>query len=200
MCLILLQHGMLLCSLARLRHMHRCMAHQMSSCNPALRSSQIFSAPSLLFSLLICTTLQETHKIAHIVQFCELFILRGTPMQSTFALQPVTLRLPKFLQQVASMRYQLSSHQGLEVTCAGTLCQNKHPQPEQALILTGFLCLDRERDAGTYGTPAYYTAVLLFDMVPMRVIPPLFFALFSYWMIGLHTQCTGCIFTFIGKR
>ena len=60
------------------------------------------------------------------------------------------------------------------------------------------VCLFRERDAGTYGTPAYYTAVLLFDMVPMRVIPPLFFALSSYWMIGLHTQCVGCLFTFIG--
>ena len=56
----------------------------------------------------------------------------------------------------------------------------------------------RERDAGAYGTPAYYTAVLLFDIVPMRVVPPLFFAMFSYWMIGLHTQCTSCIFAFIG--
>ncbi len=57
----------------------------------------------------------------------------------------------------------------------------------------------RERDAGAYGTPAYYTAVLLFDIVPMRVVPPLFFAMFSYWMIGLHTQCTSCIFAFIGN-
>lgn len=58
----------------------------------------------------------------------------------------------------------------------------------------------RERDAGAYGTPAYYTAVLLFDIVPMRVVPPLFFAMFSYWMIGLHTQCTSCIFAFIGNQ
>lgn len=58
--------------------------------------------------------------------------------------------------------------------------------------------LCRERDAGAYGTPAYYTAVLLFDIVPMRVVPLLFFAMFSYWMIGLHTQCTSCIFAFIG--
>ena len=58
----------------------------------------------------------------------------------------------------------------------------------------------RERDAGAYGTPAYYSAVLLFDIVPMRVVPPLFFAMFSYWMIGLHTQCTSCIFAFIGKQ
>jgi hypothetical protein len=57
----------------------------------------------------------------------------------------------------------------------------------------------RERDAGAYGTPAYYTAVLLFDIVPMRVVPPLFFAMFSYWMIGLHTQCTSCVFAFIGN-
>lgn len=61
------------------------------------------------------------------------------------------------------------------------------------------IMLCRERDAGAYGTPAYYAAVLLFDIVPMRVVPPLFFAMFSYWMIGLHTQCTSCIFAFIGE-
>ena len=67
------------------------------------------------------------------------------------------------------------------------------------LPTTLFVLPYRERDAGAYGTPAYYTAVLLFDIVPMRVVPPLFFAMFSYWMIGLHTQCTSCIFAFIGN-
>eukprot|EP00891_Asterochloris_glomerata_P009058 jgi/Astpho2/9058/e_gw1.00133.213.1_t len=54
------------------------------------------------------------------------------------------------------------------------------------------------RNSGAYGTPAYYIATLLFDMVPMRVIPPVFFAIFTYWLVGLHTQCIFCIFKFIG--
>ena len=57
----------------------------------------------------------------------------------------------------------------------------------------------RERNSGAYGTPAYYIATLLFDMVPMRVIPPVFFAIFTYWLVGLHTQCIFCIFKFIGE-
>ncbi len=45
---------------------------------------------------------------------------------------------------------------------------------------------------------AYFTAVVLFDVVPMRVLPPTFFALFSYWMVGLHPSCATCILWFIG--
>ena len=41
--------------------------------------------------------------------------------------------------------------------------------------------------------------MLLFDLVPMRVIPPVFFAIFTYWLVGLHTQCIFCIFQFIGR-
>lgn len=79
---------------------------------------------------------------------------------------------------------------------AASALSNSHCRLDR--LNASMLVLCRERDAGAYGTPAYYTAVLLFDIVPMRVVPPLFFALFSYWMIGLHTQCTGCLFTFIG--
>lgn len=56
----------------------------------------------------------------------------------------------------------------------------------------------RERDSGAYGTPAYFAAVVLFDLLPMRIIPPTFFALFSYWMIGLHQSSAVCLLRFIG--
>jgi len=44
----------------------------------------------------------------------------------------------------------------------------------------------RERASGVYGTDAYFTAVVLFDVVILRVLPPLFFAGITYWMVGLH--------------
>ena len=56
----------------------------------------------------------------------------------------------------------------------------------------------RERDGGAYGTNAYFVAVLLFDLVPMRMLPPTFFAMFSYWSIGLHTKCVACVLLFTG--
>ncbi len=33
---------------------------------------------------------------------------------------------------------------------------------------------------------AYFTAVVLWDFVPLRVLPPALFSLISYWMIGLR--------------
>ena len=47
-----------------------------------------------------------------------------------------------------------------------------------------FTC--RERASGVYGTPAYFTATVLFDLIPMRVLPPCFFAAATYWMVGLR--------------
>ena len=44
----------------------------------------------------------------------------------------------------------------------------------------------RERASGVYGTPAYFTATVLFDLIPMRVLPPCFFAAATYWMVGLR--------------
>ena len=46
--------------------------------------------------------------------------------------------------------------------------------------------LHRERASGVYGTPAYFTATVLFDLIPMRVLPPCFFAIATYWMVGLR--------------
>ena len=55
----------------------------------------------------------------------------------------------------------------------------------------------RERAAGLYRTPAYFTAVVLFDLLPLRVIPPTFFALVTYPSVGLHPSCPSCILWFI---
>merc|ERR1711977_490249 len=44
----------------------------------------------------------------------------------------------------------------------------------------------RERASGAYGTFAYFTAVVLFDILPMRIIPTCMFSL-SYFMIGLSS-------------
>lgn len=48
----------------------------------------------------------------------------------------------------------------------------------------------RERAAGAYGTAAYFTAVVLFDFVPLRLLPPLLFSAISYPMIGLRSGFT----------
>ena len=56
----------------------------------------------------------------------------------------------------------------------------------------------RERAAGAYGTAAYFTAVVLFDILPLRVVPPFFFAMFTYPMIGLHPRCGSCVAWFVG--
>ena len=44
----------------------------------------------------------------------------------------------------------------------------------------------RERASGVYGTNAYFASTLLFDILPMRVLPPFFFGLVTYGMIGLN--------------
>ncbi len=50
-----------------------------------------------------------------------------------------------------------------------------------------------------YCAGAYFSAKLLFDILPLRVVPPAFFALFSYWMVGLHPSSAPCILWFIGE-
>ena len=55
----------------------------------------------------------------------------------------------------------------------------------------------RETASQVYDTPAYYTAVMLFDILPMRVFPPCFFGFFTYWMVGLHKDCTLCLSYFL---
>jgi ATP-binding cassette subfamily G (WHITE) protein 2 len=44
----------------------------------------------------------------------------------------------------------------------------------------------RERAAGAYGTDAYFAAVAAFEVVVLRVVPPIFFTVFAYPMVGLH--------------
>ena len=39
---------------------------------------------------------------------------------------------------------------------------------------------------GAYGTCAYFTSVVLYDLLPLRLLPPLFFVALSYPMIGLR--------------
>ena len=47
-----------------------------------------------------------------------------------------------------------------------------------------------------YGFPAYFLSVLFFDLVLVRTIPPLFFALISYKLIGLNDACDKCLLYF----
>jgi len=44
----------------------------------------------------------------------------------------------------------------------------------------------RERASGAYGTMAHFTSVVLFDIVPMRIIPTCMFSV-SFFMIGLSS-------------
>jgi ATP-binding cassette subfamily G (WHITE) protein 2 len=59
------------------------------------------------------------------------------------------------------------------------------------------LLFRRERDTSTYGTSAYFAAVYLFDIVPLRVLPPCFFGLLAYRAIGLHPGCASCLGWFV---
>jgi len=52
----------------------------------------------------------------------------------------------------------------------------------------------RERASGVYGTNAYFTSVVLFDVIILRVMPPMFFAVFTYWMVGLHANLYSAMF------
>lgn len=60
------------------------------------------------------------------------------------------------------------------------------------------LLFRRERDAGAYSTTAYYAARVLFDAVPLRTVPPLFFMLITYPMVGLHTGSMRYLLSFGG--
>ncbi len=59
------------------------------------------------------------------------------------------------------------------------------------------LLFARERAAGAYGTNAYFAAVVLFDILPLRVLPPFFFGFISYDAIGLHAHCKLCLAWFV---
>ena len=55
----------------------------------------------------------------------------------------------------------------------------------------------RESAGRAYGASAYFVSVILFDILPMRVFPPCFFGFFTYWMVGLHRDCTFCLAFFL---
>ena len=44
----------------------------------------------------------------------------------------------------------------------------------------------RERASGAYGTDAYFTSMVCFDIFILRVLPPVFFTVITYPMVGLH--------------
>jgi ATP-binding cassette, subfamily G (WHITE), member 2 len=54
----------------------------------------------------------------------------------------------------------------------------------------------RERDAGAYTTSAFFIARVLFDIVPLRVVPPLLFLVHTYPQVGLHAGSVGCTLWF----
>ena len=58
------------------------------------------------------------------------------------------------------------------------------------------LLFKRERGNGVYGASAYFLSVLLFDLIPLRVLPPMFFSIISYWLMDLHSGCALCILWF----
>lgn len=43
----------------------------------------------------------------------------------------------------------------------------------------------RERSAGFYGVGVYFITKIIFDILPLRVIPPVLLGAISYYMIGL---------------
>ena len=55
----------------------------------------------------------------------------------------------------------------------------------------------RERADGAYGVDAYFISALLFDVLPMRVLPPFFFGLTTYAMIGLNEGTEVSLVTFV---
>ena len=55
----------------------------------------------------------------------------------------------------------------------------------------------REKQDGVYGVNAYFVSAMLFDILPMRVLPPFFFGLTTYSMIGLNEGTEYSLITFV---
>lgn len=55
----------------------------------------------------------------------------------------------------------------------------------------------RERANGYYRAWVYYLSKILFDVIPLRVIPPILMGSIHYWMIGLRAD-VGNFFSFLG--
>lgn len=48
------------------------------------------------------------------------------------------------------------------------------------------LLFRRERGSMVYGTAAYYLSIIMFDILPNRILPPVMFSLSTYWLTGLY--------------
>ena len=54
----------------------------------------------------------------------------------------------------------------------------------------------KEHGCRTYSCLSYFLNMVVFEIVLLRIIPPMFFAIFSYWMIGLNSSNGFSIFVF----
>lgn len=61
---------------------------------------------------------------------------------------------------------------------------------------SGLLSLSTNPWILTHTIAAYFVAVLCFDLIIVRSIPPLFFAFISYQWIGLNSHCNNCLIYF----
>jgi hypothetical protein len=56
---------------------------------------------------------------------------------------------------------------------------------ERALFL-------RERASGVYGTSAYFVTVVLFDLLPLRILPPCLLTVIAYPLVGFQVRTRPC--------
>ena len=54
----------------------------------------------------------------------------------------------------------------------------------------------KENASGTYSSLSYFLNMVIYDVVLTRLMPPMFFAVFSYWMISLNASNDFSIFLF----
>lgn len=50
--------------------------------------------------------------------------------------------------------------------------------------------MTKERHADFYSTMTYFCSKLIVDLVPLRVIPAIFYCAISYWMVGFQSDWT----------
>jgi len=60
-----------------------------------------------------------------------------------------------------------------------------------------YLVFHQERVARAYSTFSYFVAVAIFDLIPLRMLPPSFFAFFTYWMVGLRSDSVSSVGFFL---
>jgi ABC-type multidrug transport system ATPase subunit/ABC-type multidrug transport system permease subunit len=58
------------------------------------------------------------------------------------------------------------------------------------LFITERSIFVRERANGYYRPTAYFISKTLFDIIPLRIIPPIIMGSIAYWLIGLRTEFT----------